>query len=76
MECTPRPRVDKRLLARRRAGHIEVILSRTHRHIPLPDQVECGNAAATRLVYDAIQTGRALHGEREAMLQLAASSGP
>ena len=42
----------------------------------MPDQVECGNAAATRLVYDAIQTGRALHGEREAMLQLAASSGP
>mmetsp|Transcript_12657 Transcript_12657/g.42020 ORF Transcript_12657/g.42020 Transcript_12657/m.42020 type:complete len:200 (-) Transcript_12657:167-766(-) len=43
---------------------------------PPSRQVECGNAAATRLVYDAIQTGRALHGEREAMLQLAASSGP
>jgi len=28
----PRPRVDKRLLARRRAGHIEVRLARTHTH--------------------------------------------
>jgi hypothetical protein len=40
---------------------------------PTSRPIQCHNSAAARLVYNAIQAGRALHAERSAMLQLAAS---
>mmetsp|Transcript_15011 Transcript_15011/g.45828 ORF Transcript_15011/g.45828 Transcript_15011/m.45828 type:complete len:637 (+) Transcript_15011:381-2291(+) len=40
---------------------------------PASRQIECHNSAAARLVYDAVQAGRAMYSERNAMMQLAAS---
>lgn len=40
---------------------------------PASRPIQCHNSAAARLVYDAIQVGRALHAERSVMIQLAAS---